>query len=66
MKKNKTNTRCLYYNFGGDFDKGYAPYPKSFGARCEYHRKFFSKDKGKLNPDCGNCIKSLDTLVVIK
>lgn len=65
--KNKTNKKCQYYNFGGDFDKGYVPYPKSFGARCEYQKKFFSIDKqGKLNPDCNNCIKSLDNLVVVK
>jgi hypothetical protein len=65
--KNKTNKKCQYYNWGGDFDKGYFPYPKSFGARCELYKKFFSKNsQGKLVPNCSECIKSLENLLIIK
>lgn len=64
-KKEKTNPNCQYYNWGGDLDKGYTTYPREYGARCEFYKRFFSKDvKGNLIPNCYSCGNKLESKVI--
>ena len=60
----ETRDDCYYYNHGGDsrFHGDRPPYPKAYGARCEFHGKFFFSKRqwagGKhegLKPECGKC-----------
>ena len=48
---------CEYYNWGGDLEKGYPPYPSTYGARCEFYDTFFYSDEKGITPDCNNCIE---------
>lgn len=57
MKIKETNSECYYYNWGDNPNFEYVC-PREYGARCEFHNKFFSAydNTGKdLNPDCTNC-----------
>ena len=59
----ETKDDCHYYNYGGDLDfPDRPPYPKLYGARCEFYKKFFFSKRqwagGKhegLRPNCGRC-----------
>ena len=59
----ETKDDCYYYNYGGDLSFPDRPcYPKPYGARCEFHKKFFFSKRqwawGRhegLKPDCGKC-----------
>jgi hypothetical protein len=56
--KNHTSSSCYYYNWGGDSDKGYPSYPREYGARCEFHKEFFSEKDGIIIPHCSSCSES--------
>ena len=60
----ETRDNCYYYNYGGDssFHGDRPPYPKIYGARCEFYEKFFSSKRQiaqgeheELKPDCDKC-----------
>ena len=55
MRKNDINRKCIYYNCGGNIERCYPSYPKVYGARCEFHDKFFDLEENNLSPICYGC-----------
>jgi hypothetical protein len=46
---------CYFYNFGGNMERGFISYPKTYGQRCEKYKKFFTQLKKCIIPNCESC-----------
>jgi len=50
---------CYFYNWGGDHTKNRPSYPREYGARCEFYKEFFTRDRlgAGLEPNCDECTR---------
>ena len=54
IKKNEMKRDCYYYNWNDN--ENFGSYFKKYGARCEYHDTFFSRNYcNMIEPSCYQC-----------
>jgi hypothetical protein len=51
----KTKPDCPFYDQGGNSKFNWPSAPSAYGARCNFHNKFFSKREEVLSPNCFEC-----------